>query len=106
MSAKRLADAFFSPQIYSPNDQLLTPPASPRAIQHSPFDFVPTEILDEIICLIHGDNRQGIYAVLRDISACSLVSRQFHAVAVNWLYRHVPISDPYAFTKVHNSHFT
>jgi hypothetical protein len=91
--------------------QLLTPPSSPvlqkqqlQQVQQeepfSPFDQVPYEILDQIIGLVHGDNARGIYDVLRDISACCLVSRQFHSVAINWLYRHVPISDPYAFTKV------
>jgi F-box-like len=73
---------------------------SPDVPSFSPFDSVPYEILDQILESVHGDTTRGIYDVLRDISACCLVSRQFHAVAVNWLYRHVPISDPYAFTKV------
>jgi len=60
----------------------------------------PLKILDQILGLVHEDNSRGIYEVLRDISACCLVSRQFHAVGTNWLYRHVPISDPYAFTMV------
>lgn len=100
MDAKKLAAALFSPQFYNQNDQLMTPPASPRLVRHAPFDYVPNEILDQIIGLLHSDTRRGIYAVLRDISACCLVSRQFYAVAVTWLYRHVPISDPYAFTRV------
>src|SRR5277367_1515349 len=83
-----------------PNQQLLTPPASPEPFVCSPFDDVPFEILDQILGLVHDDNSRGIYEILRDISACCLVSRQFHAVGTNWLYRHVPISDPYAFTKV------
>jgi F-box-like len=67
---------------------------------YSPFDSVPYEILDQIIGLVHEDVSRDIYDDLKDISACCLVSKQFHAVAVNRLYRHVPISDPYAFTKV------
>jgi len=92
----------FVASLYSlqPTHQLLTPPASPEPFTYSPFDDVPFEILDQILGLVHDDNSRGIYDVLRDISACCLVSRQFHAVATNWLYRHVPISDPYAFTKV------
>ena len=105
----------FSTSIFSSplpdQHQLLTPPSSPllqkqqvqqqqQAPAFSPFGQVPYEILDQIIGLIHADNSRGIYDVLRDISACCLVSRQFHSVAINWLYRHVPISDPYAFTKV------
>jgi F-box-like len=101
MDSKKFAVAMFSAQFHHQNDQLMTPPASPRPIQpSSPFDQVPNEILDHIIGLIHTDTRRDIYAVLKDISACCLVSRQFYAVAVTWLYRHVPISDPYAFTKV------
>jgi F-box-like len=80
--------------------QLLTPPSSPIPDCGSPFDYVPNEILDQIIGCLHDDTSRGIYDVLRDISACRLVSRQFNDVATNWLYRHVPISDPYAFTKV------
>jgi len=85
---------------FQPEQQLLTPPASPQPSACSPFDDVPFEILDQILGLVHDDNSRGIYDVLRDISACCLVSRQFHTVGTNWLYRHVPISDPYAFTKV------
>src|SRR5277367_3865525 len=92
----------FAVTLYSlqPTQQLLTPPASPEPFACSPFDDVPFEMLDQILGLVHDDNTRGIYDVLRDISACCLVSRQFHAVGMNWLYRHVPISDPYAFTKV------
>lgn len=104
---KTFTNPLFSTQ-FPEQQQLLTPPSSPilqkQQVHHqqrfSPFDQVPYEILDQIIGLVHGDNTRGIYAVLRDISACCLVSRQFHSVAINWLYRHVPISDPYAFTKV------
>jgi hypothetical protein len=92
----------FVATLYSlqPAPQLLTPPASPEPSPCSPFDDVPFEILDQILGHVYDDNTRGIYHVLRDISACCLVSRQFHAVGTNWLYRHVPISDPYAFTKV------
>jgi hypothetical protein len=97
LDPKRLTAAFFSLQN---QQQLLTPPSSPKPVKWSPFDEVPYEILDQILGLVHGDTSRRIYEVLRDISGCCLVSRQFHAVAINWLYRHVPISDPYAFTKV------
>ena len=104
MDPKRFAAALYTAQFHFQNGQLMTPPSSPQPPQPSPFEQVPNEILDQIIGLIHGDTRRGIYAVLRDISACCLVSRQFYAVAVTWLYRHVPISDPYAFTKVLKHH--
>jgi len=94
---KRLAAALFS---LPTQLQLLTPPSLPELIASSPFDQVPYEILDQILELVHNDTARRVYDALRDISACCLVSRQFHAVGVNWLYRHVPISDPYAFTKV------
>ena len=81
-------------------EELQCPPSPAESVTQSNFDHVPFEILDQILGSIHNDTSRGIYDVLRDISACSLVSRQFYAVAVNWLYRHVPISDPYAFTKV------
>jgi F-box-like len=101
LDAKKIAAAFFSLQNQQQQQQqLLTPPASPLPVSFSPFDEVPNEILDQIIGLVHDDNDRPIYDVLRTISACSLVSRQFHAVANNWLYRYVPISDPYKFTKV------
>jgi len=114
-AARPFLDSRPFPSVFSSQlpeqQQLLTPPSSPvlqkqqlQQVQQqepfSPFDQVPYEILDQIIGLVHGDNARGIYDVLRDISACCLVSRQFHSVAINWLYRHVPISDPYAFTKV------
>jgi hypothetical protein len=117
LDQKPFSTAIFSSPLPDQH-QLLTPPSSPvlqkqqlpQQQQHhqqqqqqepfSPFDQVPYEILDQIIGLVHGDNARGIYDVLRDISSCCLVSRQFHSVAINWLYRHVPISDPYAFTKV------
>lgn len=111
LDPKTFPTSIFSSPL-SDQHQLLTPPSSPvlqkQQVQHqqqqqqpfSPFDQVPYEILDQIIGLVHGDNTRGIYDVLRDVSACCLVSRQFHSVAINWLYRHVPISDPYAFTKV------
>ena len=90
--------AFYTLQ-YSPQQSMITmaPAESPAA---SPFDHVPYEILDQILGSLHSDTTRGIYDVLRDISACCLVSRQFHTIATTWLYRHVPISDPYAFTKV------
>jgi hypothetical protein len=109
LDPKAFATCLF-PSPLSEQQQLLTPPSSPvlhkqqlqqpQQARFSPFDQVPYEILDQIVGLVHGDNARGIYDVLRDISACCLVSRQFHSVANNWLYRHVPISDPYAFTKV------
>lgn len=101
-SMRYLDQKQFVATLYSlqPAQQLLTPPASPEPFVCSPFDDVPFEILDQILGHVHDDNTRGIYDVLRDISACCLVSRQFHAVGTNWLYRHVPISDPYAFTKV------
>jgi len=97
LDPKKFSASLFSLQ---PQQQLLTPPSSPVPIAYSPFDDVPFEILDQILGFVHSDTNQGIYNALRDISECCLVSRQFYAVAVNWLYRHVPISDPYAFTKV------
>lgn len=102
LDAKKIAAAFFSlqNQQQQQQQQLLTPPASPLPVAFSPFDDVPNEILDQIIGLVHDDDDRPIYDVLRTISACSLVSRQFHSVANNWLYRYVPISDPYKFTKV------
>jgi hypothetical protein len=98
LDAKKIAAAFFS--LHNQQQQLLTPPASPLPVSFSPFDEVPNEILDQIIGLVHDDNDRPIYDVLWNLSACSLVSRRFHAVANNWLYRYVPISDPYKFTKV------
>ena len=89
----------FTATIYAP-PQSLTLSSNPKTPVASPFEKVPYEILDQILGLLHADTSRGIYDALRDISACSLVSRQFHAVAVDWLYRHVPVSDPYAFTKV------
>ena len=94
---KKLTAAFI---VLQNQQQLLTPPSSPEPLKRSPFDDVPYEILDQILGLVHDDIGLRIYEVLRDISACCLVSKQFYAVAMNWLYRHVPISDPYAFTKV------
>jgi hypothetical protein len=96
LDPKKLTAAFFPLQN---QQQLLTPPSSPKPVKWSPFDEVPYEILDQILRSVHDDTSLKIYDVLRDISACCLVSRQFHAVAINWLYRYVPISDPYAFTK-------
>ena len=96
LDPKKLTAAFFSLQN---QDQLFTP-TSPEPVTPCPFDEVPYEILDQILGLVHNDTCRTIYDVLRDMSACCLVSRQFHAVAINWLYRHVPISDPYAFIKV------
>ena len=109
--APLLASAKFDPALYSAhfklqtiqqNQQLLVSPSSLDAATSgtSPFDNVPYEILDQILGIIHADNGRGIYSILRDLSACCLVSTRFHDVATNWLYRHVPISDPYAFTKV------
>jgi hypothetical protein len=80
--------------------QILTPSASSESPTYSPFDYIPYELLDHILGAVHGDTTRRIYDVLRDVSSCCLVSRQFYTVAINWLYRHVPISDPYAFTKV------
>src|SRR5579859_750859 len=101
LETKAIASDIFSSHLQQQQYQLMTPPASPISQpKYSPFDQVPYEILDEIIGLVHDDNTRGIYDVLRDISSCCLVSRQFHTVAINWLYRHVCISDPYAFTKV------
>ena len=97
LDPKMFATALFSLQ---PQLQLPTPPSSPEPVACSPFDQVPYEILDQILGLVHNDTTRRVYDVLRDISACCVVSRQFHAVGINWLYRHVPISDPYAFTKV------
>jgi len=99
LDPNKFASAFFPLQ---PLQQLLTPPSSPKsmAMACSPFDEVPFEILDHILGLVHDDTSRRVYDVLHDISACCLVSRRFHSVAINWLYRHVPISDPYAFTKV------
>jgi len=75
-------------------------PASASSCLSSPFDLIPNEILDYILDFVHGDTARPIYDVLRDVSSLCLVSRQFNLVATTWLYRHVPISDPYAFTKV------
>jgi F-box-like len=97
MEAEKFSSLFYALQN---SEQLLTPPASPAPDCGSPFDYVPYEILDQIIGCLHSDTSRDIYDVLRDVSACRLVSRQFNSVATNWLYRHVPISDPYAFTKV------
>jgi hypothetical protein len=99
LDPNKFASAFFSLQ---PLQQLLPPPSSPKpmATACSPFDEVPFEILDQILRILHDDTSRRVYDALRDISACCLVSRRFHAVGINWLYRHVPISDPYAFTKV------
>jgi hypothetical protein len=105
LDPKKFAAALYSSQLHAQQHLLLTPPPSPESAQGSPFDQVPNEILDQIIELVHSDAARGVYDVLRDISACCLVSRQFHAVATTWLYRHVPISDPYAFTKVTSSYF-
>lgn len=102
LDPKRLAAALFS----LPPQQLLTPPSSPEVIASAPFDQVPYEILDQILGLVHDNTARRVYDALRDISACCLVSRQFHAVGINWLYRHVPISDPHAFTKVIPSKYT
>jgi F-box-like len=112
--APLLAAAKFDPALYSAQFKLqttlqqhqqqvlLTPSldSAAAAAGTSPFDDVPYEILDQILGLVHADNSRGIYSILRDLSACSLVSTRFNDVATNWLYRHVPISDPYAFTKV------
>ena len=97
MEAEKFSSILYALQS---GEQLLTPPASPAPECGSPFDYVPYEILDQIIGSLHNDTSRDIYDILRDISACRLVSRQFNSVATNWLYRHVPISDPYAFTKV------
>ena len=75
-------------------------PTFPSSCASSPFDLIPNEILDYILELVHADTSRPIYDVLRDISSLCLVSKQFNLVATTWLYRHVPISDPYAFTKV------
>jgi hypothetical protein len=99
---KKGTSSYYSSYI-QPQLQLLTPPPSPVALSSSPFDEVPYEILDEIFGMIQADTSRDIYDVLRDISACCLVSKKFHTVGINWLYRHVPISDPYAFTKVISS---
>jgi hypothetical protein len=99
LDLKSIADPFSYIHL-QPDQQLLTPPSSPVPDSLSPFDQVPYEILDEIFGMVHADTSRDIYQVLRDLSACCLVSRKFHAVGINWLYRHVPVSDPYAFTKV------
>src|SRR5271170_5888042 len=51
-----------------PEQQLLTPPASPVPFACSPFVDFPFEILDQILGLVHDDDTGGIYDVLRDIS--------------------------------------
>jgi hypothetical protein len=105
---QKFAAALYSAQLQvrtqHQNQQLLTPPSSPKPVRRSsPFDQVPYELVDQIVGYIHADDSPGIYWILRALSAICLVSRQFNAVATNYLYRHVPISDPYVFTKVRST---
>lgn len=97
LSPKRLTTAFY---LLQDLQQISTPSSPSESPTYSPFDHIPYELLDHILGTLHSDTTCRIYDVLHDISSCCLVSRQFYAVAINWLYRHVPISDPYAFTKV------
>ncbi|OLL25648.1 F-box protein, partial [Neolecta irregularis DAH-3] len=77
-----------------PNLQLQTLSPLPTTIQS-----FPPEILIKIIETLWQDSRRGIYRVLADIRNCVQVSQHLHAIALPFLYAHIPISSSHVFAE-------